>query len=114
MRIRLNLKPGQKGTKKLCNKYGDTLVCVRYRYDEIKKKRYKTVELIIEETDWEPPVENKIDHKTIVKIKTAPKEIRLRNQIKDAGGKWNNKNKVWEIEYGKAVQMGMENRLIEI
>jgi hypothetical protein len=38
----------------------------------------------------------------------------LRNQIKDAGGKWNNKNKVWEIEYGKAVQMGMENRLIEI
>ena len=57
----------------------------------------KTVELIIEETDWEPPVENKIDHKTIVIIKTAPKEIRLRNQIKDAGGKWNNKKKFGKL-----------------
>ncbi|QTA91774.1 Uncharacterized protein dnm_078480 [Desulfonema magnum] len=54
MNIRRNLKPGQKGTKKLAEIYGDSLVCVRYRYDEKRKKRLKTVEIIIDETDWKP------------------------------------------------------------
>jgi hypothetical protein len=31
---RLKLKPDQKGTKLLVEKYGDSLLCVRYRYDE--------------------------------------------------------------------------------
>ncbi len=53
MRIGLNRKPGQSGTKKLLARYGNRLICVRYRYDEERKKRYKTVELIIEEVDWE-------------------------------------------------------------
>lgn len=30
MGTRLKLKPGQKGTKALVEKYGDALVCVRY------------------------------------------------------------------------------------
>ncbi|MCP4130890.1 MAG: hypothetical protein GY754_07895, partial [bacterium] len=54
MYIRRNLKPGRKGTKKLVDICGDNLVCVRYRYDEKRKKRLKTVEIIIDETDWEP------------------------------------------------------------
>ncbi len=41
-------------SKKLCAKYGEKLVCVRYQYDDIKRKRYKTVELIIDEVDWKP------------------------------------------------------------
>lgn len=28
-----HLKPGMKGTKRLVEKYGDSLLCVRYRYD---------------------------------------------------------------------------------
>ena len=54
MKTKLTLKPGQKGTKKLCEKYGPSLVCVRYRYDTAGKKRYKTVELIEEEIQWTP------------------------------------------------------------
>jgi hypothetical protein len=49
-----DLKPGQKGTKQLLTQYGDRLVCVRYRYDAQRKKRLKTVELIVAERDWEP------------------------------------------------------------
>jgi len=30
-RVRLHLKPGQKGTKQLLAQYGDRLICVRYR-----------------------------------------------------------------------------------
>ncbi len=48
MITRLKLKPGQKGTKKLAAEYGDSLVCVRYRYDEKSGTRFKTVELIVE------------------------------------------------------------------
>src|SRR5438046_3165589 len=39
-RVRLHLKPGQKGTKQLVAQYGDRLICVRYRYDAQRKKRF--------------------------------------------------------------------------
>ena len=48
-RVRLHLKPGQKGTKQLLAQYGDRLICVRYRYDAQRKKRFKTVELVVAE-----------------------------------------------------------------
>lgn len=54
MRTRLHLKPGQRGTKRLSEKYGEQLVCVRYRYDDATKKRYKTVELIVDVAEWAP------------------------------------------------------------
>jgi len=41
------LKPGQKGTKELLTRYGTSLLCVRYRYDETTGERVKTVELIV-------------------------------------------------------------------
>ena len=52
--LALILKPGQRGTKKLCAEYGERLLCVRYRYDEERRKRPKTVELEVDEVDWEP------------------------------------------------------------
>ena len=54
MRSRLILKPGQRGTKKPCAEYGERLLYVRYRYDEKRRKRFKTVELVVDEVDWEP------------------------------------------------------------
>lgn len=56
MQTRLSLRPGQKGTKKLVVEYGDRLVAVRYRYDVERRKRYKTVELIVDETPWSPRI----------------------------------------------------------
>jgi hypothetical protein len=35
-------------------KYGDELVCVRYRYDAVNTRKVKTVELIVEKGIWEP------------------------------------------------------------
>ena len=43
MRARLKLLPGQKGTKALVRKYGESLFCVRYRYDEATGTRIKIV-----------------------------------------------------------------------
>jgi hypothetical protein len=54
MQTRLTLQPHQRGAKQLLAKYGDRLVCVRYRYDFEQKRRLKTVELIVEECHWIP------------------------------------------------------------
>jgi hypothetical protein len=56
MQTRLSLRPGQKGTKKLVAEYGDRLVAVRYRYDIERRRRYKTVELIVDEMPWSPRI----------------------------------------------------------
>jgi hypothetical protein len=56
MQTRLSLRPGQKGTKKLVIEYGDRLVAVRYRYDVDRQRRYKTVELVVEESPWSPRI----------------------------------------------------------
>lgn len=41
---------GMKGTKKLVEEYGDKLICVRYRNDCERKRKVKTIEIIIDES----------------------------------------------------------------
>jgi hypothetical protein len=55
-RIRLTLHPDQDGAKGLRAEYGERLVCVRYRYDTHQQKRYQTVELVVAEEQWTPPL----------------------------------------------------------
>lgn len=54
MRVRLVRRPGQHGTKEYLQAYGDRLICVRYRYDAAAKRRYKTIEIIVDEAPWAP------------------------------------------------------------
>ena len=49
MEARATMRPGQKGTRKLVARFGDRLLFVRYRYDRKLKKRFTTVEQIVEE-----------------------------------------------------------------
>ncbi len=39
METRLTLRPGQGGTKKLLERYGERLVCARYLYDDKAGRR---------------------------------------------------------------------------
>ncbi len=52
MEVTKTMQPGEAGTRQLLNKYGKKMVCVRYRKDQQLKKRYTTVELIIEERPY--------------------------------------------------------------
>jgi len=110
MKTRLILKPGQRGTKRLTDKYGDDLVCVRFRYDAITKQRLKTVELVIEKTDWEPPPE-KFTADTFVAVKVEGYETDLRKLIKDAGGKWKPEQKLWHVRYGNIKGSPLEKHI---
>lgn len=102
------LAPGQKRTKKLHEQYGDRLFCVRYRYDDQLQKRFKTVELIVEETAWIPPA-RVFAANTSVRVELA--EVELRRKVKQASGKWNPARRLWEIHYDQAVNPGMKGRI---
>lgn len=104
------LKPGQPGTKRLVGQYGQRLVCVRYRYDASQNKRFKTVELIIEESSWQPPARPFQDDE-IVLIRIEFSEAHWRDRVKSAGGKWNPNLKLWEIKYGQVRKLGLTDRI---
>ena len=112
MRIRLHLKPGQKGTKHLLAQYGDRLICVRYRYDSQRKKRFKTVEVVVDERDWEPP-HPPVTNDRIVAVRVAFAEVALRTRVKQVGGQWNPERKLWEIRHDHAVALGLAARIVD-
>ena len=111
MITRLKLNPGQKGTKKLLQKYGERLVCVRYRYDQKQKKRYKTVELIEEVVDWEPKEFDFDEMDKTVFVRIGYKEMGLRERVKAAGGLWDPNRKLWKLMYSQAVHLGLIKRI---
>lgn len=110
MKTRLILKPGKKGTKRLVEKYGDDLLCVRFRYDAELRQRIKTIELIIERTDWTPPPP-KFSSNTIVALQIEAYDIKMREQAKASGGRWNPEKKLWFVKYGQIVGTSLEKHL---
>jgi len=107
VKIRLTLKPGQDGTKSLVKKYGDALVCVRFRYDELTRQRVKTVELIVERSDWEPTSKH-FSHETVVPLRIAASNMAIRSKAKAAGARWNPEKRLWYICYGQIVGTELE------
>ena len=110
MRARKKLKPGQDGTKGLLDKYGEQLICVRYRYDEEGQVRHKTVELIVETTPWIPKTKQARPD-AMVGVKVELEEVKLQKQLRQAGGKWNRQLRLWEIRYDQAVALDLQARI---
>ena len=98
MKTQSHLKPGQKGTKRLFEKYGDSLLCVRYRYDEKRGVRLKTVEIIVEEKPCRPSL--RYHDEDVVSVIVSFTENILRDKLKVAGGRWDPEKKVWHVLYG--------------
>lgn len=111
MKSRLHLKPGQKGTKALVEKYGDALVCVRYRYDEKSRIRIKTVELIVEKKEL-PVSPKRIKDETPVAVQIAYGEAELGKMARKLGGKWVAAVKLWHIEYGRIKGTELEKHIV--
>ena len=105
LKTRLTLTPGANGTKKLVERYGNRLVCVRYRYDPDRQRRLKTVELIEEESTW-------MASRAIYLVKIRYDEAGLREKAKEAGSRWIRERKLWAMS-GEAVRrLGLEDRVV--
>ena len=98
--------------KQLLAQYGDRLICVRYRYDAQRKKRFKTVELLVAERDWQPP-RPRFAHDQIVGLRVAFADVAVRDRVKQAGGTWNPERRVWQLRYDRVVELGLNSRIVD-
>ncbi len=101
------LKPGQPGTKRLVVQYGERLLSVRYRYDAVQRKRFKTVELIIEESHWLPPIRPE----QMVAVRIDNQDQLLKRRILAVRGVWNGNVKVWTLPYAKVLELGLKDQI---
>lgn len=97
MKARRKVSLGQNSIRALLDKYGEQLICVRYRYDEERQIRHKTVELIAETIAWIPQPE-KIRSDALVGVKVELEEVKLQKQIRQADGKWNRQPRLWKSD----------------
>ena len=104
------LKPNQPGTKKWVEKYGGNLICVRYKYDDANNRKVKTVELLVEEKEWEKK-SGIIPQNKLIRIRIDYEEIQLRKIVKAAGGRWDKNERIWKLAYGQVIALGLEGRI---
>jgi len=110
MKIRRKILPGQPGTKKLVEKYGTDLVCVRYRYDAKRKRKIKTVELVVDEGYWEANPD-RIPANKILYVRVDYGETYLQKLVRSVGGRWNKNKKLWELPYREVANLGLMDRI---
>lgn len=114
------LNAGAPGTRRYQRKYGDDLVCVRYRTDEAGRRRLTTVEIIVEQiplltprhrvakaTRTPAPAESQ---RLLVRI--GFEEEQLRERIKQAGGWWLPKEKLWRLPRASVQALNLESRVV--
>ena len=106
MEIRKTLRPGDMGTRRLLEQYGEQLIRVCYRIDKIAHKRYTTVELVVDE---KPYIATKPDIFAWVKVNYD--EFEARQKLKTAGAKWIIEEKVWIVHYDIAKKPQFKERI---
>jgi hypothetical protein len=82
----------------LVEQFGDKLLCVRYRYDEKRQVRMKTVEIVVEERPCKPPLRYR--DQDIVAVMVPFTRKTLRDRLKAAGGRWDPEEKLWRVTFG--------------
>jgi hypothetical protein len=114
METRLALRPGQPGTRKLVEKYGERLLRVRYVYDAENRRRLKTVELVIEAVPWEPKTRRpRRQDDDGVYMRIAYHEADLRDCAKRLGAIWRKEQRLWEITIRDSKRLGLADRIVE-
>lgn len=108
LEVRRTLRPGDPGTQKLLERFGDQLICVRYRYDSATNLRMTTVELAVGTGLLAPrrprsPRRSGASASEPVHVRVAYDELDLRRRVKEAGGHWLPDRKLWEF---RAVRPG--------
>jgi hypothetical protein len=104
------IKPNQPGTKKWVEKYGENLICVRYRYDKTNCRMLKTVEIVVEAKAYKKTT-YRIPSNKLIPLKVEINDANLRRIVKNAGGKWHQKEKVWMLPYKEIIKLRLENKI---
>lgn len=109
-RIIKKLQPDQAGAKKLSQRYGQALICVRYRVDRDQGKRYTTVELLVEQS----PLADKPKASSHVHLRIAHTNKVQRQVLISSGAEWNSQAKTWRLPRAAAAHLKLLNHEVEI
>lgn len=104
--VKKKLAPGSPGTRRLQERYGIALVCVRYReigMADGQSRRLTTVELVVDEHTVSPAE---------VWLHIEYGETELRQTVKQAGGIWDGKHRLWRIQARAAKKLGLNERIV--
>ncbi|MEZ0205548.1 hypothetical protein [Ideonella sp.] len=102
-RVVKTIRPDQRGALKLEHRYGDVLVCVRYRQDPLGLQRYTTVELVVDEG----PVMSARTDQTTVAIRLGSGEHALRNLVRVHGATRDSATGLWHMPRRLARTLGL-------
>ena len=94
-----------RGAIKLTRKFGETLVCVRYRLSPDGSQRMTTVELEVDRS----AVQKKANPPVSVKIYAS--ETKLAAQAKARGAWFNGKTRLWHMHQNDAQALGLAKRI---
>ncbi len=85
---------------------------MRYIYDEERGLRYKTVELIEAQIAWQPTIDiQSKENRRCVWVKVAYGETALRQELRKVDARWCPQRKLWQVERGIALAMGLADRI---
>jgi hypothetical protein len=93
----------------LQEKYGDALLCVRYRYDDARRVKMKTVELIVDERPLDIP---RFLDDDIIPVSVSYEEVELREQLRKMQARWDSRIKMWFVPYGLIRGTELESRIM--
>ncbi|WP_299597600.1 hypothetical protein [uncultured Microbulbifer sp.] len=110
-------KPGDDGTKRYSEKYGQQLCAVRYRRSPCKKTVYTTVEIIVSARDaykrQERALPRHTPDKKWVALKIGFEETHLRNEVRRIGGRWSQSAQAWAANRRLAESANLGHRIVE-
>jgi hypothetical protein len=109
-RIVKRLAPDQDGAKKHSRRFGDALVCVRYRQDRARNRRYTTVELVVDEGPMQTSTPRRTPTEVYVLIRYE--EAELRRKARAAGAIWDDSRKVWRMSKRLARELQLLDRVM--
>jgi len=93
------------GAVKLTRKYGDALVCVRYRISPDGSERVTTIELEVDRVT----IQRKAN--PVVAVKIYPTERELTALAKAKGARFNGKTRLWRMHRNDAYALGLGERI---
>lgn len=118
MKVIKTIAPGSPGTQRYLHAWGKQLIAVRYPEDVGKGKVLTPLEIVV---DKRPKLPRNCQQqgylaaraKSLVALRIGFHEKSLQSQLKNAGGRWNAKHKLWITTYEIAISLGLKTRIQE-
>lgn len=108
-RVLKTLGPEQAGARKLAQRYGEDLLCVRHRASADGAHRITTVELIVAVE----PIRRRQSLNAEVALRLDFRDREHRAALQRAGARWDSAAKLWRLPRRLAVELGLQAQIVE-